>query len=314
MHSPLVSIIIVNWNGRELLTRCLAALSGQTRRDFEVVVVDNGSSDGSAEFLRREHPGARLVALDQNTGFAGGNNAGLAVSRGRFIVTLNNDMEPCPDWLEKLAAGFERDPRIGSCVGKMFFYDRHDIINSAGDVLLFDGQGVNRGLNEKDRGHYEREEYVPAATAGAAAYRREMLEETGFFDERYFAYFEDVDLSLRAIRRGWRCLYVPSAVAYHRHMSTTKKMGEDFLIFHATRNKFWNILKDFPNMLIVPALLYSLGGSLFFALRNSRKGAVPRNVARGIIAAFERAREIRKKRIHSIVSAKEFVHALSLFN
>lgn len=302
----------MNWNGRELLSRCLAALSEQTFSDFEVLVVDNGSTDGSVAYLEKEHPKVRVVALDHNTGFAAGNNSGFAVSRGRFIVALNNDMEPCPDWLEKLVAGFSRDPKAGSVVGKILFHDRRNIINAAGDLLFFDGQGGNRGLGEEDRGQYDREQNVPAACAGAAGYRREMLEETGFLDESYFAYFEDVDLSLRAIRRGWRCLYVPSAVTYHHHMGTTRKKGEDFLIFHATRNKFWNIVKDYPDVLVLPALLHSLAGSISFVLKNKHRSSALRSVLRGIYDAIRGMARIRSGRLPAKVGTLEMVRAMRM--
>ena len=312
LPAPLVSIIIVNWNGRELLSRCLAALSKQTLGDFEIIVVDNGSSDGSAEFLRREHPAVRLVELPVNTGCAGGTNAGYAVSRGRFIMALNNDMEPCPNWLENLLAGFSRDPRTGLVVGKILFFDRPNVINAAGDLLYFDGIGRNRGLNEPDRGQYDREQFVPAACAGAAGYRREMLDETGFLDDRYFAYFEDVDLSLRAIRRGWKCLYLPSAVTYHHHMSTTKRKGEDFLIFHGTRNKLWNIVKDYPDILIIPALLYSLGGSMSFVLKHGDRRSTLQSVLRGIFEAIRGLAKIRAGRLPTKVGTLEMVRAMKL--
>ena len=201
---------------------CLDSLRCQTHPDFEVIVVDNGSTDGSASMLRDDYPEVRLLALDANYGFVVASNRGAALARPEsdILVMLNNDTEVEPDWLEALCRALAEHPEAGSAASKMLLFDRRDTLHSAGDILGPGFMPQNRGVWEVDRGQYDDQTDVFAACGGAAAYRRTMWEQLGGFDERLFMYLEDVDLAWRAQKAGWTCIFVPAARVYH-HLSAT---------------------------------------------------------------------------------------------
>lgn len=239
-----VTVVIPNWNGRHLLGTCLGALQEQTYRDFDVVVVDNGSADGSAEWLGQNFAG-RVIANETNRGFAAAVNQGIRASPGQYIATLNNDTAPSPGWLAELMAAMESEARVGMCASKMLFADRPHIINSTGICVDRAGIAWDRRGGEVDDERETAPVEVFGPCGGAALYRRVMLDEVGLFDEDFFAYLEDVDLAWRARRAGWRCLYAPAAQVLHCH-SATGVEGSSFKSFHLGRNKVWLIVKNYP--------------------------------------------------------------------
>ena len=248
---PDVSVIIVNLNRRELLARCLDSLWRQTFSNFEVIVVDNASSDGSMEFLQTvREPRLRMVSLPVNKGFAGGCNAGIARAEGRYIATLNNDAEADPRWIEELAGGMESDAAIGMCASKILFHGDRNRIDKAGHLMYPDGLNHGRGSGQPDRGQFERREEVLFPDAAAALYRRDMLDVIGLFDEHFFAYGDDADLGMRGRLAGWSCLYIPTAIVYHVHSATAGEFSplKAFLI---ERNRIWVAVKTFPLSLLL---------------------------------------------------------------
>ncbi|WP_243688237.1 glycosyltransferase family 2 protein [Geotalea toluenoxydans] len=178
--NPLVSVIILNWNGRRFLKECLDSLLRQSYTDFETVLVDNGSSDGSPDYIRRKYPAVRVVALPQNIGFAAGNNVGLEHCRGQFIVTLNNDTKIYPEFLSVLVTAAQANERVGLVAAKMLNYYKPDTIDSVGLMIASNGLGYNKGIAEVDSGQYKEPAPVFGPCGGAALYRRAMLSETGF--------------------------------------------------------------------------------------------------------------------------------------
>jgi len=244
---PPTSIIIPNWNGAHHLPTCLDSLRLQTYPDFEVVVVDNGSTDGSLELLENDYSEVRVVALPENRGFAGGVNAGIREARGEIIAVFNNDAEADPRWLEELAGGLARHPEAGMVTPKVLLFDRRDVINTTGDFYGVDGVPGNRGVWQQDEGQFDREEYVFGAAGVAAAYRRAMLDEVGLFDEDLISYCEDVDLAWRAQLAGWKCVYVPKAVVYHKLSATG---GGRIASYYCGRNFIYLIAKDYPTALL----------------------------------------------------------------
>jgi GT2 family glycosyltransferase len=237
-------VVVVNYNGERYLSACLEALGRQELDGgFEVVLVDNGSSDGSIETARRDHAWARVIETGRNLGFAAGNNVGFRAAAGRYIVLLNSDTRVRPGWLAALVATAESDERAGAVTSKLVFADRPDVIQNAGVLLLSDGGGADRGAGEADRGQYEHQEEVFGFCGAAALLRREALRDVGQFDETFFAYYEDTDLSWRMRRRGWRILYEPTAAVEHVH-SATGIEGSPFFLFHADRNRLFMLVKN----------------------------------------------------------------------
>lgn len=228
MKSPFV--VIPNWNGIDLIRECLQALERQTLA-HTVIVVDNGSVDGSNVVVREEFPGVQLLEFSDNAGFAGGVNRGIrpALEQGaEYIVLLNNDAVAEARWLEELVAVAEADARIGAVAAKIVTQDGKRI-DSTGDFYSTWGFPYPRGRGEVDAGQYDGEDMrtVFAASGGASLYRAGMLREVGLFDERFFAYFEDVDLSFRARLDGWEVRYAPKAVVRH-HIGGTSSRIDDY--------------------------------------------------------------------------------------
>lgn len=214
--------IVLNWNGRGYLEGCLADLAAQDYPRHRVVVVDNGSEDGSQFWLRGAHPQVELLENHRNVGFAEGNNVGvrhlLADPEVRFIGFLNNDTRVGEDWLSKLIGALDRRPEFGAAQGPLVFAHEPELINSLGIAFERSLWAFDDGCFERDPARLEEAE-VFGVTAGAAVMRREMVEDLlvdgSLFDPRFFAYYEDVDLALRARLRGWRSLLVPEAVVRH---------------------------------------------------------------------------------------------------
>lgn len=248
---PVASIIIPNWNGFKNLSQCLESLRIQSFKDFEVIVVDNGSSDGSAHFIRDNFPNVKLISLDKNYGFAKPVNIGIQFAFKnqcvKYICMVNNDVWCEKDWLRNLVATLDSDETIGFAASKILCYKQRTIINAVGDIVLKNGFATHRGYLEQDNGQYNTRAWVFGACAAAAIYRRTMLEDIGLLDEDFFAYCEDVDLSFRAQLRGYRCLYVPDAVAYHKEWSSSKYYAD----YYSLRNTLEVILKNLPGPLLI---------------------------------------------------------------
>ena len=240
-----VVLIILNWNGRRYLEPCLRSVFAQEFRDFAVILVDNGSTDGSVEFVRTRFPQVRLIENSENRGFAAANNQAIRASASEFVATLNNDTEVDPGWLGTLVRAMETDPCIGMCASKMLLADRQEVIESAG--IAVDKAGIAWGVGGGNVNHPD--EAIPTPVfgpcAGAALYRRAMLGDIGLFDEDFFAYLEDVDLAWRAQWAGWTCVYVPEAIVYHVHSATARE-GSHFKNRLLGRNKIWLLCKNYP--------------------------------------------------------------------
>ena len=244
---PLASIIIPHYNGLQHLETCLGSLHRQTCPDFEVLLVDNGSTDGTQAYVQAEFPEVRLIELGRNFGFTGACNAGFAAATSPILILLNNDTETHPHWLENILNAFDRHPEVGSIASRMMLFDRRDHFHTAGDFVRLDGLPGNRGVWQKDEGQYDDEEYVFSACGGAAAYRRDVLEQVGYLDDAYFFSCEDVDLGWRINLAGWRVLYLPTAVIYHKLKATG---GSVIGSYYDGRNFLYLIVKNMPATLL----------------------------------------------------------------
>ena len=240
-----VDVVIVNWNGHKYLAPCLDALVCQTFTDFQIWLVDNGSTDGSVDFLRTHYPHVHLICNPENRGFAAANNQAIRAGNSKYVATLNNDTTVDPGWLEALTRVLDENPHAGMAASLMLFADRPEIINSAG--IGVDRVGIAWDLQggEEVRSSDTRAVPVFGACAGAALYRRAMLDEIGLFDEDFFAYLEDVDLAWRAQWAGWQAFFVPQARVLHHHSATSGE-GSPFKNRLLGRNKVWLIAKNYP--------------------------------------------------------------------
>ena len=285
MPAPIASIIIPNYNGKHLLAVCLPALRRQTypAGRFEVIVVDDASSDGTTDFLADDFPEVRVVALERNSGFIAACNAGVAAARGAVLVLLNNDTEAEPGWLEALIAALEKKPRAGSAASKMLLFDRRDHLHTTGDMMGVDGIPRNRGVWERDDGQYDGQRQVFGACGGAAAYRRQAWDQAGGFDPALFMYMEDVDLAWRLQLLGWQAVYVPDARVYHQVSATG---GGVLASYYVGRNTILVIARNWPGALLRKHWRAILGAQLHIAADALRawRGAAARARLRGQLA------------------------------
>ncbi len=242
-----VSVIIVNYNGEKYLKNCLDSLLSQSLNNFEIIIVDNGSSDSSVQYLKSlKNEKIKTLFLDKNYGFGAGNNKGFEIAKGRFIVILNNDTEVKEDFLENLIKPFEKDEKIGMVAPLILFKDNPDIIDKAGGHLVyFDGLNRGRGCQERLSEEYLKPCYTLIPDGCAACFKREVIEKLGFFDEDFFLYGEDTDLGLRYVRGGYRCFYQPEAVVYHMHSATAGEYSK-LKAYYVERNRIFVLVKNFP--------------------------------------------------------------------
>jgi len=283
--APLASVIIPNWNGVRLLRRCLDSLQQQTLSSAEIIIVDNGSTDDSLDVLQAEYPKVRVLALQQNTGYTGGCNAGMMAARGHYLVLLNNDTEAEPQWLETLVNGLSAYPQAGMATSRIMLFDRRDVLNAAGDSYGKDGIPNSRGVWQQFSPDYATPSFVFGGSGGAVAYRREMLAEVGLFDESFFMWCEDVDLSWRSQLAGWKCIYIPNAVIYH-HLSATG--GGALASYYVGRNTLWVIARNYPPALYnkYRRLIWSAQWRVFTSALAAWRGKAARARLRGQLAGL----------------------------
>jgi GT2 family glycosyltransferase len=266
----LISVVIVNWNRRDFLRACLASLARQTGVEFETIVVDNGSCDGSAELAETEFA-ARVIRNSGNRGFCAANNQGIGAARGEFVALLNNDAEAEPGWLAALLRACMRAPEVGMAASKVLVWEDPRRIDKVGHLIYPDGQNRGRGSGALDIGQFDREEEVLWPDGCAAMYRKEMLDRIGGFDEDFFAYGDDAELGLRARIAGWKCIYTPEAVVRHHRGST---LGKDsaWRLELIERNRLLLALKLFPWSLLCLNPLY-FAARVVAGMNAARRGA-----------------------------------------
>jgi GT2 family glycosyltransferase len=297
--APAVNIVIPNFNGLRFLPSCLHSIERQScsysESSWEITVVDNGSDDGSLEYLTSSHPQVRLIALPENRGFSAAVNAGILSSNAPYVFLLNNDTELPSDCLHHLLTAAEGLPEFDVFSPKMLSFADHSLLDGAGDGYLRGGAGYRLGTMERDSEVYNRPGLVFGACAGAALYRRSLFERIGFFDEDFFAYLEDVDLNLRINRAGSRGYYVPAAKVYHIGSATSGSKINPFTVRLSTRNSIYVLLKNYSLSLFLrflPVIAIYQFCWLLFSLKKKQFPAY----CQGMAQALANSGKMLKKR------------------
>jgi GT2 family glycosyltransferase len=300
--SPLLSIIIPHYNGARHLITCFNALRAQTYPYLEIILADNGSSDDSIAVTRRDFPEVKILELGHNFGFTGAINRGIAQASGQIIVPLNNDTEVAPGWAQAIVTALQAYPEAGIVACKMLLFERRDTFHSAGDGFGVDGIPINRGVWQKDVGQFDDDTYIFGGCGGAVAYRRAMLADIGLLDEALFMYLEDVDLNWRAQLAGYKAVFAPQAIVYHRLSASG---GGVIASYYTGRNTIWVLAKNLPGPLFRRYWPAIIGAQLKIAGEALRawRGEAARARLRGQLAGLwglphwlARRKEVQSKR------------------
>ena len=244
ISKPLVSVIILNWNGKRFIEDCLKSVTETNYYHLEIIVVDNCSTDGSDKIVEGKFPNIKLIKIHKNLGFGGGNNIGIRSSMGKYIVLLNYDTLVDPNWLTELVKVAEDDPLIGLAGCKIYFHNTNIIQHAGGRIDETDCRCSHYGYNEEERGIYNHAKDVDYVTGAALMFSRACLHKIGLFDPLYFMYYEEVELALRARRQGFRVVYVPSAVIYHYENAGFGGRTKRYNALN-TRNRFRFLIKNY---------------------------------------------------------------------
>ena len=309
-RSVKASVIIPNWNGEKLLRVCLPSLKKQTFKQFEVVIVDNGSTDGSVDYIKNSFPEVKLVVLKSNSGFSHAVNLGIKICVGEYIILINNDTEVEKDCLKFLVKAADRRKDVGMIAAKMLKFNNPKIIDSAGDWIDRVGHAGNIGQGKKDGIEFNRAGFCFLVTGGGCLIKRQVFESIGFFDENYFAYMEDVDFCLRAQMRGFRGWYEPGAVIRHVHKATSSR-DIPFTEYLQFRNMTQTIIRDFPSKLLfrnfnlLLIILVNLNTVLYFFKNGFWKEALKAEAF--ILLNFGRLISERRKIQSAITVSEEYL-------
>ncbi|CAN1553675.1 COG1216 Predicted glycosyltransferases [Burkholderiaceae bacterium] len=303
---PKLTVVIVNWNGERFLNNCLSALMKQTVSPYEIILVDNASTDASLDIVRT-FPSVRLLAQSVNLGFARANNLAieLADKESEWIALLNPDAYPESRWLETLLSASYEQPSFDIFGSKLVVAANPKVLDGAGDAYHISGLVWRMANGEPDVCSSEHNQEVFSPCAAAALYRRSAILEVGGFDEDFFCYVEDVDLGFRLRLAGYRCLYVPSSVAQHVGSGTTGGQHSDFSVYHGHRNVVWTYVKDMPGLLFWTFLPLHLAMNvltlMIFTLRGQGKliFRAKRDAVLGLPKMWSKRRQIQKKRVAS---------------
>lgn len=271
LNMQIATVVIPNLNGMKYLKDCLDSLMEQSRQDFSILIIDNGSEDGSADYVEARYPEVEVVRFAKNEGFCRAVNEGILRAATPYVVLLNNDTICEPFFIEELVRVMERDPKCFSCASCMVQMQDADRIDNAGDYYCALGWAFALGKG-KPASHYKKERKIFSACAGAAIYRRKVFDEIGLFDEAHFAYLEDIDVAWRARIAGYCNRYAPSAVVHHMGSATSGSVYNEFKIRHSSRNSIYLVYKNMPLLQIVINLPFLIPGFLIKMIFFARKG------------------------------------------
>lgn len=313
-----VSVVIPNYNGEKYLKKCLETLMEQSLKAEEIIIVDNNSSDSSIELINTYFKDkVTLIRLEENTGFSVAVNVGIKHNKSEFVALLNNDTELDGEWLKSLYHAIKDNKKIFSCCSKMLRYDSRNIIDDVGDEYTILGWAVKRGdgtISDK----YNKYEEVFSSCAGAAIYRSSIFEEIGYFDEEFFAYLEDMDISYRAKVYGYKNYFCPNAKIYHIGSATSGSKHNAFKVKLAARNNIFLIYKNMNSVQIVINFIFILIGILIKWIYFINKG-FGKVYINGIFEGLINKKKINKirlkKNIHNYLSVEKelLINTINLF-
>ena len=286
------TVIIPNYNGKHFLKDCLTALSKQTQKDFCTLIIDNGSSDGSVDYIQNYFPEVTVVRYKKNHGFCGAVNRGIQMAQTPYVLLLNNDTEVEAGLVEELEKAMERHPKAFSISSKLIQFDKRDRMDDAGDMYCLVGWQFQRGVAQLEK-RFVKEEQVFSACAAAAIYRREVFEKIGYFDENHFAYLEDMDIGFRARIYGYQNWFCPTACVYHVGSGTSGSKYNSFKVKLSARNSVYMNYKNMPAGMLVINFLPLLRGYFikwgFFIRIGFGKDYIT-----GLIEGMQKRRKLRK--------------------
>ena len=258
MAVPLVSIITVSYNGKKHLKEFLLSLRKLKYPKFELILVDNNSSDDSVEFVKKYHKWVKLIQNKENLGFVGGNNIGIKKAQGKYIVLLNNDTKVEPNWLKELIKPLEENQKIAVTTSKVKLYRNKNLLNSAGIVVDIYGFGLSRGLPagkkfERDIGQYNKREEIFSGYGAAMAFKKDLIKKIGYFNHDYEMYYEEIDFCWRARLAGYEILYVPSSVVYHKFRGSDSQFSRK-MRYYVERNRLRTLLQNYSSLMLLKTI------------------------------------------------------------
>lgn len=284
-----VSVVIPNYNGKKFLGDCLESLEAQSFTEFDTILVDDGSSDGSVEYVKTHFPNVRIISLPDNGGFCRAVNRGIQTAETPYVILLNNDVKADKDFVKEMASGIHKYKKCFSCSAQLRNMHEPDKIDDAGDYYCALGWAYALG-KDKPVGAYRKEREIFAPCGGASIYRKAVFEEIGYFDEKHFAYLEDIDVGYRARIYGYKNRYLPEAVVYHAGSGTTGSRYNEFKVRHSSRNNVYMIYKNMPMAQILLNLPFLAAGFLakyLFFLKKGYGTLYAKGLAEGITMARE---------------------------
>lgn len=299
---PIASIIIVNYNGKHYLEECFNSIYGldYPRDKLELILVDNASIDGSCEYVKKTFPNVRILQLDKNYGFCKPNNEGVKIARGQYVALLNNDTVVDKEWLLELIKGALNDKDVVSCGSKIFFLERKNLINSAGGKIAINGGGFYNGYGDEDCEKYNKFGYTGFGCGAGVLVKKDFFDEIGGFDEDYFAACEENDLGWKSWLFGYKVLFVPTAVMYHRLSGTfgSKSGFQPIKVYLITRNRLYNLFKNLEFTNVIKGLLVSIIFDIYRAIRHlfSRNFAATKSIINAYIDFIQNYRKTIEKR------------------
>lgn len=309
-----VAVIVITYNGKRHLKECFDALLKQTYRDFDVYLVDNASSDNSSLYVSQNFLNVKIIRHERNYGFAEGYNRAIKCVNSKYIALLNDDTMVDSKWLEELTVAMNKDSQILAVGSKIFFYDNPNLVQHAGGKLTLIGAGIDIGFGDIDRSIYDEPRFVGTVCGGGMMVKKEFFERLGGFDGQYFAYFEDVDLCWRGWLQGYKTMYVPASIVYHKFGGSWGVRNSHSRVYYGTKNRFANIIKNLSaeNLLlaIYSSIILDLVKAVSFLLKKQ-----PINVSSMLKAYYQTLHLLPNYlRIRSNLQGRRSVSDKVLFN